>query len=327
MNGLAVDIEALADGFSGVVSVSNGSEIDFERAYGLADRAHGIAADVETRFAIASGAKGLTALVVARLIADGVLSFATSARSVLGADLPLIAAEVTVEHLLAHTSGIGDYVDEDEPVDVPLKVPVSELVRTEDYLPALDGIPTKFPAGARFSYCNGGFVVLALIAERSAGAPFHDLVDELVCRPAGLSATSFLRSDELPGDAALGYLEDGRTNVFHVPVRGSGDGGAYTTVSDLRALWAAMFDGRIVEPGLLAEFTRPRNDVPKEGKRYGLGFWLHATGSGVLFEGYDYGVSFRSAHDPLTGLTYTVLSNTAAGAWPIVQRLDQLLDP
>jgi hypothetical protein len=56
---------------------------------------------------------------------------------------------------------------------------------------------------------------------------FHKLVDTLVCEPAGMSDSSFLRVDELPGSAALGYLSvDGlRTNVFHLPVRGNGDGG------------------------------------------------------------------------------------------------------
>ena len=84
--------------------------------------------------------------------------------------------------------------------------------------------------------------MLALLAERAAGTPYHDLVDELVCRPAGMEATAFLRLDELPGDAALGYLAaDGlRTNVLHLPVRGTGDGGVFTTAADVHALWTAL---------------------------------------------------------------------------------------
>ena len=70
----------------------------------------------------------------------------------------------------------------------------------------LDGHPAKFPAGERFCYCNGGYVILALIAERVSGAAFHQLVRERVCIPAGMTDTEFLRSDELPGRTALGYL-------------------------------------------------------------------------------------------------------------------------
>ena len=85
-----------------------------------------------------------------------------------------------------------------------------------------------FPPGERFAYCNGGYVVLALIAERTSGTPFHELVRRRVCEPAGMGDTGFLRSDELPGDVAIGYLTaDGpRTNVFHLPVRGAGTAGS-----------------------------------------------------------------------------------------------------
>ena len=145
-------------------------------------------------------------------------------------------------------------------------MPVHELVETEDYLAVLDGHPTAFAPDERFAYCNGGYVVLALIAERVAGTPFHQLVDERVCRPAGMVDTAFLRSDELPGGVALGYLFDTgeRTNVLHLPVRGSGDGGVYSTVADVHSFWPALFEGRIVSPEVVAEMTAPRSDVPSK---------------------------------------------------------------
>jgi CubicO group peptidase (beta-lactamase class C family) len=325
----ALDELARSTGFSGVVRVDRPGDLDVENAYGLADRAHGIDNTVDTRFPIASGAKSLTALTVVSLIEEGALERTTTARSVLGHDLPLIADDVTVEHLLAHRSGIGDYLDEHdghEITDYIMPVPVHELAATEDYLAALDGHPTVFPAGERFAYNNGGFVVLALIAERTSGVPFHGLLQRRVCEPAGMVHTAFLRSDELPGDAALAYLDDGpRTNVLHIPVRGSGDGGIYSTAADISALWKALFAGRIVSEAWVAEMTRPRSDVPENEARYGLGFWLHASTHVVAMEGYDAGVSFRSEHDPVSGTTHTVISNTSEGAWPIAQLLDGLL--
>ncbi|WP_410962068.1 serine hydrolase, partial [Salmonella sp. SAL4457] len=65
--------------------------------------------EIDTRFGLASGTKGLTALAVVSLIEDGTLELSTTARSLLGDDLPLIRDDVTVEHLLGHRSGIGDY--------------------------------------------------------------------------------------------------------------------------------------------------------------------------------------------------------------------------
>jgi CubicO group peptidase (beta-lactamase class C family) len=247
-------------------------------------------------------------------------------RDFLGRDLPEIDDAVTVEHLLSHRSGIGDYLDEDEgfdPSDYVMPVPVHELATTEAYLPILAGRPAKFAPGARFSYCNSGYVLLALVVERAAGAAFHDVVAERVLGPAGMADTAYLRSDELPARAARGYLRPGglRTNVLHLPVRGTGDGGVYTTVGDVHRLWEAFFGGRIVPLPWVAEMVRPRSDVPEERQRYGLGFWLHQSTDAVAMEGADAGVSFRSEHDPGRDLTWTVVSNTSEGAWPIARHL------
>ncbi len=322
----AVDTAVARSGFSGVVRVDRAGGIELCAAYGLADRAHEVPNTVETVFALASGAKGLTALAVMSLVERGTLDLGTTARSLLGDDLPLVADDVTIEHLLAHRSGIGDYLDEDLVDDVRdyvMPVPVHELATTEQFLTVLDGHPTVFPAGERFAYNNAGFVLLALLAERATGVEFHDLVHTLVCEPAGMVDTAFLRSDELPGRAALGYLSsDGlRTNVFHLPVRGNGDGGIYSTAADLSAFWDAVLAGRIVSPGRLADMVRPRSDWPEESRRYGLGFHLQATGDGVFLEGYDAGVSFASLHQPSSSVTCTVISNWSDGAWPIVRLL------
>jgi CubicO group peptidase (beta-lactamase class C family) len=232
--------------------------------------------------------------------------------------------------LLSHRSGIGDYVDEEAGFDVTdhlLPVPVHELATTEQYLRVLGGHPAKFPAGQRFSYCNSGYVVLALIVERIRGTSFHELVKERVCGPAGMHDTEFLRSDELTARAALGYLgsDASRTNVFHLPVRGSGDGGIYSTLADIHSLWTAFFAGRIVSTDWVAEMVRPRSEVPSESKRYGLGFWLHESRDAVMLEGLDAGVSFRSVHDPTARITHTVISNTSDGAWPLTRHLDEVL--
>jgi len=326
----AVDDVAARTGFSGVVRVDRAGTPTLAKAYGAADRAHGLPNAPDTQFAIASGTKGITALTVVGLIEDGILELGTTARTLLGEDLPLIRDDVTIEHLLANRSGIGDYFDESsdpDPIEYVLTVPAQALTTTERYLAVLDGHPTLFPPGERFAYCNSGFVVLALVAERAARRPFPDLVGSSVLEPAGMRDTAFLRSDELPGRAALGYLTaDGpRTNVFHLPVAGSGDGGIYSTAADVASLWAALFAGRIVSSGRVAEMLAPRSDVADQGMRYGLGFWLHATTDTVMLEGADAGVSFRSVHDPSRTITHTVLSNTTDGAWPVTTFLDERL--
>src|SRR6266545_3906147 len=230
MNRLEDSVDQIASetGFSGVVRVDRDGAVQLAKAYGRAHRGYDVANAIDTRFGIASGTKGLTALTVVSLIEEGRLAPTTTARSLLGDDLDEEAGFEVTEYVLP--------------------VPVHELATTEQYLRVLGGHPRKFAPDERFSYCSGGYVVLALLAERASGTRFHELVRQRVCEPAGMRDTEFLRSDELPGRAALGYLTvDGpRTNVLHLPVRGSGDGGIYSTAADVHALWSAFLAGKIV---------------------------------------------------------------------------------
>lgn len=313
---------AAAEGFSGVVRVDRGDAAVVEVAFGEADRAHRVANTTTTQFGTASMTKGFTALTVMRLVEQGVLSLATTARSLLGADLPLIDDRVTVELLLAHRSGIGDYLDEELLGDINeyvMPVPVHQLQTAESYLQVLGGFPSAFEPDSQFTYCNGGYVVLALLAERAAGVSYHDLVRDLVFQPAGMHDTAFLRSDELPGTAAIGYLTTSglRTNVLHLPVVGCGDGGAFTTVADVQTMWRALFAGDIVSRETLAQMTRPRSRL-SERMASGLGFWLPA-GGWVALEGADAGVAAWSGHHPERDETVTVLSNCSVGSDAVVQ--------
>jgi CubicO group peptidase (beta-lactamase class C family) len=281
--------------FSGVVRVG-----DEAWAFGYADRAHEIPNTVDTQFAIASGAKGFTALVTVSTLPLGL-----RVRELLGEDLPLVDDRVTVEQLLRHRSGIGDYLDEDVHGDweeYVMPVPVHELDTTSAYLTVLDGHPQKFEPGERFSYSNSGFVLLAVLAERASGRSFYELVDEVICQPAGMRDTAFLRSDSLPGTAAIGYLSDGRTNAFHLPLRGSGDGGIYTTAADMGRFWQWFVH-------------HDWSERMTGGEGYGLGFWLDP----LHLEGLDAGVWFESVPGK-----YTALSNDPSTARPVARALQQL---
>jgi CubicO group peptidase (beta-lactamase class C family) len=323
-----LDALATASGFTGVVRVDYPGGESLTRAYGMAHRGWGIPNEPDTRFGIASGSKGFTALAVMSLIVDGELELSTTARSILGDDLPLIADTVSIEDLMSHRSGIGDYLDESlyELSDYVMPVPAQDLATTEQFVPILGGFRQKFEPGERFEYNNGGFVVLAVIAERVSGIGFHDLVRERVTEPAGMIDTDFFRSDELPGRTALGYLDDGpRSNIFHLPVRGTGDGGIHTTAADMSSFWESLFAGRIVPMESVKEMTTPRSTPEDDERRYGLGFWLHKTSDAVILLGSDTGASFWSVHDLASGLGHTTISNQTNGAWEVSTFLDDRL--
>ena len=327
---LQAELERLAEAadFSGIASLSRNGERLVELARGMADRANSRPIRLDTRFGIASVTKGLTALTVASLIESGHLRHDTTLRSLLPDDLPMVDPMVTIEHLLGHTSGVGDYLDEETLVDIDdyaMDLPVHRPASPADYLPLLDGHPQRSPPGSRFAYNNGGYVMLSIAAEVAGAASFYDLVQERVLDRAAMADTGFVRSDQLPAGAAIGYLADGRSNVLHLPVRGAGDGGAYSTLADLEALWVSLFAGRIVPLPVVDRLTRAHTGAAKDRRGYGLGFWLRQDRDTVMLEGMDAGVSCRTAYDQSSGLSYTVISNTSSGAWPIVRYVEERL--
>ena len=328
---------AVADhDFSGVIRLRCANEIVYEHAAGFADRANRIPNRLDTRFGIASGTKFFTALAVGKLIEAGRLSLDTRLADVVDLGFPQHAPEITIRHLLTHTSGIPDYYDEEKVADFDgftVGVPWSELRGPRDYLAVFPDEPMKFAPGARFSYSNGGFIVLGIVIEEVTGSAYRDYVEREVFRPAGMLRSGYFAMNKLPEGTALGYVEEDagwRTNVFDLPIIGASDGGAYTTTDDVSRLWDAIWGYRILSEPTLREFTAPyvRAETSREGTYYGHGIWLQrkSDGSDVLFiTGCDAGVSFRSEVHPAVKVEVTVISNTTNGAWPIVDCVDALI--
>ncbi len=330
-----VTATAVAHGFSGAVQVTLQGVTEIATAFGEADRAAGIRNTIGTRFGIASGTKLVTALAAGTLIDEGLLALDDALTDLVPLPLPGISAGVTVGHLLTHTSGVYDYLDEDAIGDedlVELPIAPSRLLGPRDYLPMLLAGPRKFEPGERFSYSNGGYVLLGLALEEAAGRPFHELVEERVLRPCGMSASGFFRLDRLPANVATGYIRTAgggwRTNADVLPVIGGPDGGMFATVGDIERLWRGLFDGVVLSPRLAESFVRKAVDVPgKAHTSYGHGMWIDDDGPGPprhYLVGRDAGVSFRSdAHPDRT--VVTVESNTSHGAWPMARALEDWL--
>ena len=321
MTDLAERLTALADetGFSGVLRVRGPETIDICR--GDADRANQRPNELHTRFATASVTKGFTALATMALAEAGALTLDTTVDSMVGQDLPNVDERVTIEHLLGHRSGIGDYLDENGLDNIDAHVlgsrSVHEFDTPESFVERLAIPEQREEPGTIFRYNNSGFVILSLVLERIAGG-FVTAVDTHVFAPAAMTDSGFFRADDLPGATALGYLEDGRTNVFHLPVVGAGDGGAYTTLDDLDHFWDAVVEGKIVSKAAIDAMTAPHSIVGA-GVGYGRGFWVSTDGDHVWLEGMDAGVSVMTGFRRSSGLRYSVLSNTSGGVWPLAK--------
>ena len=310
--------------FSGVIFVKIDGNVEFENAYGYADRSNKIPNTVHTRFGIASGTKFLTALGIGKLIDSGKLALTSRLCDCVNIDFPHISEDVTIDHLLTHTSGVYDYYDEELVEDVDnfqLAIPCFELKDLKDYIPLFRDGKMKFRPGERFSYSNGGFILLGIVIEEISGTPYIDFIQENILELCDMSDSGFFAMDRLPERTAFGYIdgEDGwRTNIFTLPIVGSSDAGAFTTVKDMDKLWRTFFEERILSKELTNLFLK-KAVKDKDSRFYGHGIWIsHKDGKDPIHYliGWDAGVSFKST-GPSKDSVITVISNTSAGAWAI----------
>jgi CubicO group peptidase (beta-lactamase class C family) len=319
--------------FSGVVAIRRAEVALYERAAGYADRSNKVANTLETRFGIASGTKFFTALAIGRLIAAGRLEFDTLLKDCVALPFPHYAPEITIRHLLTHTSGIPDYLDEEKITDFDnfsIGVPWYTVFGPRDYLAAFPDEPMKFAPGERFSYSNGGYIVLGVVIEQLTGRRYQEFVAQEVLAPAGMQRSGFFAMNRLPEQTAFGYVKDAdgwRTNIYNLPIVGASDGGMYSTLHDLDRLWQAFWAGTIIPPDLVERYARPIVSATSEGPNlaYGHGLWLRQEpdqSQTVYVLGGDAGVSFRSSMNRTTGLHVTVISNTSDGAWPILRAIE-----
>lgn len=320
--------------FSGVVLIRRGAEVIHAQGYGLAHRAEAIPNQITTRFGTASGTKTFTAAAVCQLADTGQIDLDAPISHYLGDRLPPLDPGVTVHHLLAHTSGIADYLDDhlsaEDYAALFMRYPVQTLRGPADYLPMFPG-GMAFMPGERFAYNNGGYILLALLVETQSGMPYAHYVEEQVFAKAGMADSGFFASDQLPARTALGYLAgngdgSGRTNVFLLPIRGGGDGGAYVTAPDMGKFWEALLGDRLVSRHMRERMLSIQaTDGNDPSEHYGYGVWITTDAAGRISRyaaiGSDQGVDFASALLPQHDSLVTIISNAQGPTWAILRQV------
>lgn len=323
--------------FSGVVQVRQDSATVFAQGYGYANRADALPNTINSRFGIASGTKLLTGVAICQLVERGKLTFETRLCDVVDAAFPQFDPAITVRHLVTHTSGAPDYFDEEE-LDAQADFgalwrerPTYTMRTPRDFLPMFQNEPMKFPPGERFSYSNGGFILLGLVIEAVSGQTYTDYVTEHVLRRAGMADSGFFALDQLPARTASGYIDQAaggwRTNIYDIPVVGGPDGGVFVTAPDVGRFWDALMAHRLMGAGMTAQFLHPHvvidpaNDSGRDEQGYyGYGIWMQCANGKVhryYGVGADPGVSFVTTLFPAQQTEMTVIGNTEDGTWPV----------
>jgi CubicO group peptidase (beta-lactamase class C family) len=331
LNQVLAGIQSEID-FSGTVLVQNKNAPAENASFGFSNRADQGKNNADTRFGIASGCKLFTAISICQIVENGKLTFNTRLRDCLDVEFPNFSNEITIHHLLTHTSGIPDYFDEevmDDFEELWLARPMYLIRSLSDFLPMFQNEQMKAAPGESFHYNNAGYILLGLIVEQASKMPFTDYVEEHIFKRAGMADSGYFSFDQLPANTATGYIDlpDGtwKTNIYSLPVKGGSDGGAYITVNDMAKLWKALFGQNLLKKDTLDRLLTPHAQED-ETDFYGYGIWIKKE-SGQITKyhvmGYDPGVSFHSAYYPATQTITVVCSNKSQGAYNIMGAVEQ----
>lgn len=270
----------VAAGAPGVLAVVREDGEVHSEARGFADRSRSIRMRPDERFRIGSVTKTFVAALVLRLAEDGRLRLDDSVERWLPGLIPGGRA-ITVRHLLSHTSGLFDYVEDARVLrDHERRWSPRELVSL-----AIAHPPERSPPGRSFAYSSTNYLVLSLIAEEAGGAPLGRQLRERLFEPLGLRNTSFVPG-EIRGRHVHGHRPPSHQGIVTGPPVDTSEepawwtwaaGGIVSTADDVQRFFAALLRGRLLGPAFLREMETL---VPAGRNRYGLGIATFPTRCG-----------------------------------------------
>jgi len=223
----------------GVIAVVGKGQVIYHRAFGLASLPHQIQVSSKTLFNIGSTAKQFTGLAFAILADRNIISLDDDIRKFFP-QLPQCFDQVTIRHLLGHTSGIRDAYNM---LALAGKIPNQTLLYRNDVLTVLERQhKLEFVPGSQWKYNSTAYVLLALALEKITSTPFPIWMQANIFEPLGMSNTIIeSEAEEVINGAASSYqLKDGKylTSFGNRAFYGAGD--LYTTISDM-AKWGHLF--------------------------------------------------------------------------------------
>ena len=265
-------------GFGGVLFVAKDDKVAIAKGYGMANREKQIPFTSETAFDIGSITKQFTGAAIAKLEMQGKLK-ADDKLSKYLPNLPTDKSEITLYHLLTHSSGLKrDFGGDFDPatrkwiIDQALK---SKLL---------------FPPGTAHQYANSGFSLLAAIIEHVSGESYEAFLREQLWLPAGMEQTGYRLPKWKPDAVAHGY----RGNMDWGTPLGKkwdadgpywnlrGNGGVLSTVWDLFRWHKALESDQVLSSDAKQKTYARRVEESPGGKSwYSYGWVLSDTPRGT----------------------------------------------
>lgn len=289
------------------VAIAKSGKVVFARGYGKADLQPEVGVKPDTVFRIGSITKQFTAAAILLLRDEGKLSVDDPLSKFLP-DFPR-GKEVTVRHLLTHTSGIRSYtgLKEWRPIMAEDRTP-EEMIRL------FRDLPFDFEPGEKFLYNNSGFFLLGVVVEKAAGMPYGEFLRKKIFEPAGMRSTWVDAPRLEVRNRATGYKAAQKGFKEDDPISMTQPGGAgamISTVEDLLAWDAALHAGKVLQKDSLEEMLTPSKLKDGKATRYGYGIFVTGEGDRRAIEhggGINGFVSYLGRF-PAKGLAVAVLVN------------------
>jgi CubicO group peptidase (beta-lactamase class C family) len=241
-------------------------------------------------FRTGSIAKSITSIAIHQLIEDGLLSYDTKVSETLGLEPPRGRSAdpwldlVTVDHLLTHTVGWDKHDGGIDPMVfrdlwVALSLGILPPPTRHQIAKFMAGEPFQFYPGTRWAYCNFGYLLLQMLAEKVTGVDFPEYVHDNLFRPLGVGRARMarmLRADLAPTERV--YVGDYEGDPYELGWENAyAAGGMVMSAPDLARLYTSLFDDPRAS-GLLRPATLKRMlALPFNASRdtgYGRG-WIH----------------------------------------------------
>ena len=256
------------EAFTGAVMVVRNGEVLFSRGYGLADREKHLPNTPQTKYRLASITKTFTATAILMLQAQDKLNVQHPICRYI-VDCPATWQDITIHHLLTHTSGIPNFTDfrDYHVLKATPSPPEQTMGRFKDR-------PLDFPPGEQWRYSNSGYILLGIIIEQASGQPYEAFLQQHIFGPLQMKNTGYDHND---GSLAIGYTgtrglwREAEITDMTIPYAA---GGLYSTVEDLYRWDQALYTEQLVPQEILDLMFTPHAEIPYNGLHYGYGWFV-----------------------------------------------------
>lgn len=330
--------------FSGAGLVKNSSRTIFSNAYGYAHRGFKVKNTIDIMFDTASVTKLFTAVAILQLIDKELLKLDDKIVDVIDLKGTKIPNDVTIAHLLTHTSGIADDADEEAGEyyeDLFINKPNYSIRNCNDHIPHFAYIEPIFKAGTDVRYNNCAYVLLGLAIEKITRLSYRDYVRRNIFDTCGMMNTEFYSKDEGDANIAEGYypvldsennIVNWNKNIYSFPPVGTADGGAFSSVVDLDVFMRALLDGKLLSEKMTEQIMRPQVKIEQ---RYDWGKIINGYGFHFMYyngrliriykEGFNAGVAAMFAYYPDIDTTSIILGNQTCNVWELHWKVEQII--